>query len=189
MSPNKPLTAKQEAFCRHYVANGFNATQAAISAGYSEDTAQEQGSQNLSKLIIQERIAELSKGTVERAKATADQVFEFATNAAFFDLGEFLDVDSDGVYLKQGVTFADLPKSFRILIQGVKERKSKFGTTVEIIFVDKMKAVDMLARFHSMYKDQVTMRVEGELSPEELEELEELRLKQNGKPTDKPAQA
>lgn len=179
MGQNKPLTAKQEAFCRHYVANGFNATQAAISAGYSEDTANEQGPRLLVNVSIKERIAELQKETIQRVKASADQVFEFASEAAFFDLGDFFDVEADGVYIKAGVTFATLPKKYRILIQAVEERKTKFGTTVKITFVDKMKALDMLARFHSMYKDQVTMRVEGELSPEELEELEELRSRQN----------
>jgi phage terminase small subunit len=33
--PKKKLTMKQEAFCKYYMTNGFNATQAAISAGYS----------------------------------------------------------------------------------------------------------------------------------------------------------
>ena len=35
----KALTRKQNEFCSHYVANGYNAYQAAISAGYSQSFA------------------------------------------------------------------------------------------------------------------------------------------------------
>jgi phage terminase small subunit len=55
MSENR-LTAKQEKFIEIYLSNGGNATQAARNAGYSEKTANEQGSQNLAKLSIQERV-------------------------------------------------------------------------------------------------------------------------------------
>jgi len=43
------LTAKQRLFCQHYLTNGHNATQAALSAGYSPTSAKEMGSENLSK--------------------------------------------------------------------------------------------------------------------------------------------
>ena len=41
MSKNK-LTTKQEMFCREYIID-FNATQAAIRAGYSKKTADQSG--------------------------------------------------------------------------------------------------------------------------------------------------
>jgi phage terminase small subunit len=53
---SKKLTGKQELFVKNYIANGLNATQAMIDAGYSEKTARMQGSQNLTKLNIQEAI-------------------------------------------------------------------------------------------------------------------------------------
>ena len=49
------LNNKQMMFCKEYMID-LNATQAAIRAGYSKKTAQEIGSQNLSKLIIQEEM-------------------------------------------------------------------------------------------------------------------------------------
>ena len=51
------LTEKQQRFVDEYLID-LNATQAAIRAGYSAKTAQEQGSQNLSKLMVQQAIAE-----------------------------------------------------------------------------------------------------------------------------------
>jgi len=52
------LNPKRLAFCREYVADS-NGTQAAIRAGYSENTAQEQASQLLSILMVQQEIARL----------------------------------------------------------------------------------------------------------------------------------
>ncbi len=55
------LTPKQDAFVKEYILNGGNATQAAIKAGYSEKTANEQGAQNLAKLSIKKAVAEHQK--------------------------------------------------------------------------------------------------------------------------------
>lgn len=64
---------KQELFCNEYIID-LNATQAAIRAGYSEKTAQEQSSRLLSNVIIQDRISELKLGRIERVKIDADWV-------------------------------------------------------------------------------------------------------------------
>ncbi|MDP0070209.1 terminase small subunit, partial [Glaesserella parasuis] len=47
------LTDKQQRFVEEYLID-LNATQAAIRAGYSADTARQIGAENLSKLVIQE---------------------------------------------------------------------------------------------------------------------------------------
>lgn len=59
------LTPKQRLFCKTYLANGFNATQAAIAAGFSEKNADKIGSQVLGKTRVKEflhkRMAEVEK--------------------------------------------------------------------------------------------------------------------------------
>jgi len=50
------LTIKQELFVAAYCSNGYNATKAAIYAGYSETSAGSIGSENLQKLEIVEAI-------------------------------------------------------------------------------------------------------------------------------------
>lgn len=67
------LTDKQRKFCEEYLID-LNATQAAIRAGYSEKTAQEMGSENLSKPIISEYIAACQKEIRERTNITQDWV-------------------------------------------------------------------------------------------------------------------
>jgi phage terminase small subunit len=66
------LTAKQEAFVREYAANGGNATQAAIAAGYSPKVAAEVGSENLRKPQIVDAIKAIAKPKEEHALATIE---------------------------------------------------------------------------------------------------------------------
>ena len=65
-SENIVLTDKQEKFCYEYCWD-FNATQAAIRAGYSQKTAKEIGCQNLTKLNIQSEIKKLQDNLSETA--------------------------------------------------------------------------------------------------------------------------
>lgn len=69
------LTDRQARFCEEYLID-LNATQAAIRAGYSEKTAREQAAQNLSKLNIQEKIAELKAERSKRTEITQDSVIQ-----------------------------------------------------------------------------------------------------------------
>ncbi len=67
------LTPKQERFCQEYVAD-LNATQAAIRAGYSAKTANEQGSRLLAKVSVKAHIAELQQAAAKRNEVTVDTV-------------------------------------------------------------------------------------------------------------------
>lgn len=64
------LTPKQLAFCEQYIID-LNGTQAAIRAGYSPKTANEQAAQLLAKLSIQEKIQELRQAVSEQAEIDA----------------------------------------------------------------------------------------------------------------------
>jgi phage terminase small subunit len=68
-----PLNAKQERFCHEYIID-LNATQAAIRAGYSEKTAQEQSSRLLSNVIIQKKINEAKENRSKSTGITAERV-------------------------------------------------------------------------------------------------------------------
>ena len=69
----KDLTDKQKRFCEEYIID-LNATQACIRAGYSVDTANVQGAQNLSKLSIQEYISELQQKKSEELNITFNDI-------------------------------------------------------------------------------------------------------------------
>jgi len=176
MNQNKPLTHKQEAFARNYVANGFNATQAAISAGYSQDSAESKGSQLLRFVKVANLIEQLGMETTKRANASADDVFEMLTDALFLDLSEWYEVKSIEVITKAGtkynrsvmilsVPLSELPKRVRRLATNIKETMSG----VEVSWFSKEKAAEMLARFHGMNKD--SLKVENPHEGKSVEEL------------------
>ena len=67
------LTEKQKQFCNEFIID-FNGTQAAIRAGYSPKTANEQAAQLLAKLSIQEYLKKLIENRNERTRITQDEV-------------------------------------------------------------------------------------------------------------------
>ena len=67
------LNEKQKQFCEEYIID-LNGTQAAIRAGYSAKTANEQAAQLLAKLSIQEYICVLKNKRSERVKYSQDEL-------------------------------------------------------------------------------------------------------------------
>ena len=70
------LTKKQKDFCEYYLQTG-NATEAARKAGYSKNSAQQTGSENLSKPVISEYIATRQAEMDKRLIADTDEVLKF----------------------------------------------------------------------------------------------------------------
>lgn len=81
------LTPKQKAFADYYIECG-NATEAARRAGYSDKTARQIATENLTKPSICEYIAERVKPTEEKRIATGDEIMQFFTSVM---RGEVLD--------------------------------------------------------------------------------------------------
>lgn len=72
------LNEKQKRFCDEYLID-LNATQAAIRAGYSPKTANEQGARLLANVSVQARLQEALKKRAARVEITQDRVLkEFA---------------------------------------------------------------------------------------------------------------
>ena len=69
------LTPKQQRFVEEYLID-LNATQAAIRAGYSEKTAKEIGSENLTKPNIAKAIQEAQESLSNKTQLTVDIVVQ-----------------------------------------------------------------------------------------------------------------
>ena len=67
------LNEKQKQFCEEYIID-LNGTQAAIRAGYSAKTANEQAAQLLAKLSIQEYVQKIKNERSERVKYSQDEL-------------------------------------------------------------------------------------------------------------------
>lgn len=83
------LTAKQERFVEEYLID-LNATQAAIRAGYSEDSAGAQGHENLKKPEIQLALAIAKEERSKRTKVSQDRVIAELARIGFSDIRNVL---------------------------------------------------------------------------------------------------
>ncbi len=145
------LTAKQQRFCDEYLID-LNATQAAIRAGYSVKTANEQGSQLLAKLSIQEVIG---KEMAERSRRTGinqDRVVLELAKLAFVNIADVVDLENATV--RQSATDDDLA-----CIQSIKIKPSEFGEEREIKLYDKKASLELLGKHLGMFKDNMNLNV------------------------------
>ena len=149
------LTAQQEKFCHEYLIDR-NATQAAIRAGYSIKTAQEQSSQLLSKLMIKGRVNQLISAELGSIDATAARIKRELTNLAFINIADAYDQNGA---LK---SFEDMPVELQRailaveseeLFDGVGKNREQIGYTKRIKLTDKLKALEMLGRHQKMFTD------------------------------------
>lgn len=90
-TPQLGLTTKQQRFVEEYLVD-LNATQAAIRAGYSADTAGAIGHENLKKPEIQLALQEARKEQQKRTGITADAVLLEIANVAMADARELVEV-------------------------------------------------------------------------------------------------
>jgi phage terminase small subunit len=150
---SKKLTDKQERFCVEYMID-FNATQSAIRAGYSENTANEQGSQNLAKLSIQERIQELKAKASEKLDITHTDLLRELKNWAYSDITETISLTP--------LEVKELPIEIRRLVTKYKHTKVNVEgvetETIELHFVSKEKAIEMIAKHIGFYEKDNTQK-------------------------------
>lgn len=142
------LTPKQIKFCEEYLIDS-NATQAAIRAGYSEDTAGVIGHENLKKPYIKEYINVRQKELVDKLKLTQERILQEYSKIAFFDirnafddegrLRNLQDLDDQTAGAIAGIESLD-----EIETQG--EETFKSGTLRKIKVWDKRAALDSICK-------------------------------------------
>ena len=86
----KGLTAKQLRFVSEYLIDS-NATQAAIRAGYSPKTAEQQGYRLLTKVQVKEAVAAHTSKILNNLEVTAERVLKERARLAFLDPRKFFD--------------------------------------------------------------------------------------------------
>ena len=86
MSEEAKLTDRQRRFVELYCSNGFNATQAAIDAGYSEKGARTEGARLLANANIREAI----KIRLDQLTLTADELTKKTADIARGNLADYM---------------------------------------------------------------------------------------------------
>jgi phage terminase small subunit len=161
----KKLTVKQKLFCKYYLIS-LNATYAAIKAGYSKKTARQIGTENLAKPNIEAYIQEQLKQKEKKLDITVDRVLEEIALIAFLDIKEFYN--ENGTVKK----VHEIEETARRAISTVttKEIWVGKGENAELFNIenikagDKLKALEMLGRYLSMFKDNLEVTIDEKIA-------------------------
>ena len=149
------LNPKQQRFCKEYMID-LNATQAAIRAGYSVKTAQEQGARLLSNVMVSREIERLQAVQSRRTGITADRVIRELAKIAFVDPDRVINADD-------GTIKADATDEDKAAIQGVKVKRSSSmnGDSFEneVKLYDKTKALELLGKHLGLFSDKVNLNM------------------------------
>lgn len=157
------ITEKQRRFVDEYLID-LNGTQAAIRAGYSEATANEQASRMLANVNIQEYLQERRKAVQERTEITQDKVLKELAKIGFADIrkavkwsptmGETIVgedvVQTNGVLL---ISSDDLDDETAAAISEVSQTKDG----IKIKFHDKKGALVDIGRHLGMFDDKLRL--------------------------------
>ena len=156
------LTPKQMRFVDEYMID-FNATQAAIRAGYKEKTAHVIGAENLRKPKIAEEIARRQKDLQRRTEVTQERVVTELARIAFANIADYIHVETqtrtkdDGTEVTyQTVMFSEtqeLSADQRAALAVVKQSVNGF----ELKLHDKIKALELLGRHIGMFNDKLSL--------------------------------
>ena len=150
------MTKKQKRFVEEYLID-LNATQAAIRAGYSPDTAGSIGAENLKKPEIKSRI---DKAMAERSRRTGinqDRVLQELARIGFAKITDV--VDPETAEIRTDASDDDLA-----CIQSIKIKPNEFGTEREVKLYDKKAALVDLGKHLGLFKDKVELTGDMDLN-------------------------
>ena len=159
---DRPLTDKQATFALEYLVD-FNATQAAIRAGYSPRSAKQQATRLLTNASIQAALAHAQAHRREELKIDADTVVRELARIGFSKMTDVASWDDLGVYIKGSdsldpdteatIKEVTLTKTSVYRKNGDEEVTEKW----RVVLHDKLAALDKLCRFLGIYNDSLTV--------------------------------
>ncbi len=160
MTDEKPkLTHKQQVFISEYL-KSFNATGAAIAAGYSEKTAYAMGWENLRKPDIQAEI----QSRLDEVHMSADEALKLTADIARGDITEFItpfgNIDIDLLRKSGKGRLIKKIKQKTVTKIGKKEDSDDvevLETEIELYPADA--ALDKVLKVHGKYSDAPTVNI------------------------------
>ena len=175
---NPDLTDMQRLFCILYV-RCFNATKAAIKAGYSRNSAMEQGYQLLRNPSVRDEIARLKQHRLNQAMLDEADIFQKYMDIAFSDITDYVEFGREEVQVMGafGPVQVDDPetggkKTLTKEINSVRFRESNAvdGTLItevkqgkdgaSIKLADRMRALDWLAEHMDLATAEQRAKIE-----------------------------
>ena len=145
------LSAKRQRFIDEYCID-FNGTQAAIRAGYSIRTANEQAARLLATVSVKRALEEKRAEMAESSKLKTSDVIDELRRIAFSDITQVVSFNAAKAKVKSS---RKLSEDARKVIASVSQTQN--GLTVKMH--DKVKALELLGRYLNIFTDRV--EVEG----------------------------
>lgn len=140
------LNDQQKMFAEEYLID-YNATQAAIRAGYSEKTAKQQGSRLLSNADVQEEIRKANQRRLQRVQINQDQVLEEFANIGLLKIHQFYKLGGDDGKTPVLKEYEEMtPDQQEIFLRG----------TIHVDVKDRLRALEGLAKCLGMDKLALT---------------------------------
>jgi phage terminase small subunit len=152
------LTTKQERFCQQYLIDG-NATQSAIRAGYSEDTAGAIGFENLTKPEIQARLSELESDELKRLKITREKIYNELSAVAFARMPDFAVFDAGSLIVSDTADWTD---DMKAAVLEMSESTNDARSSLKIKLHNKVGALEKLAQIEGMLLQKIDHTSRGE---------------------------
>lgn len=149
------LTEKQQRFVDEYLID-LNATQAAIRAGYSVKTAQEQSARLLSKVMVQQAIAEQMAERSKRTGVNQDRVVLELAKIAFVNAADV--INAEDATIKIGATSDDTAAIQSVKVKVIPTKEGE-GIEREVRLNDKLKALELLGKHLGMWNDKLDVSV------------------------------
>ena len=192
MTEKKEISDRQKRFCREYLID-YNGTQAAIRAGYKENSARQHASRMLSNDDIRAFIMGLQDKQTRRLDVSADRVIMELSHVAFSDPADFFN-QSGGllpVHLipesaRKSLAGVDVYEEF----DGVGDHRHQVGETKKIKRWDKVRALEILGKHLKLWTErhEVTgpkggpIQTESKVTVEKIEDaIQRIRNEQSGK--------
>jgi phage terminase small subunit len=153
------MTPKQALFVAEYLKD-LNGKQAAIRAGYSEKTAEQQASRLLSNAKLQGEIERSKAAQIERIELSADRVLQELAAVAFVDIRGFYDEHGNlkamhQLTAAQGKALAGVESMKRNVTAG----DGVMDTVYKIKLWDKIRALETLAKHFGLLVDRVQVDI------------------------------
>jgi len=150
----KLVNDKHERFCQEYIID-LNGYKAAVRAKYSEKTARSKASQLLTKVNIQERIAELKAIRSERTQVTQDMVIKELLILALSDFEDYGEIVKEyGIDRLKLKLFKDMNPGATRAIKSISEHVTKDGVQLKFKLHGKEKAIELLGKHIGMFVDK-----------------------------------
>ncbi len=156
MVKNK-LTPKQRMFVSEYLVD-LNATQAAIRAGYSTRTANEQGARLLAKSGVQQAIQAKQEKRVAKLDISAERLDQEAARLALFDIRKLYR--ADGTLIPITELDEDTARAITgIETQIIGNEDDGYSTIRKYKTASKEKGLELLYRRLGLLKDGATIGI------------------------------